>query len=49
MSLGILWLYCDIQNSIYYLNKAKNISDCDENLQEIINIITNYSKNINKN
>ena len=49
MSLGILWLYCDIQNSIYYLNKAKIFCDSDDKLNEIINIITNYSKSINTN
>ena len=44
ISLGILWLYCDIDRSLFYLNKANIESSDDDKLTKIINLISNYAK-----
>lgn len=49
LSLGILWLYCDIDRSLYYLNKAKINLNTDKKLTEIVNSICIYAKKIKNN
>ena len=46
ISLGILWLYCDIDRSIFFFNKAKYDTETDNKLEHVINIISNYAESL---
>ncbi len=40
--LGIIWLYCDINKSIDYFIKAKEIAPGDKNIDFAVNVISDY-------
>lgn len=46
LTLGILWLYCDIDRSIFFFNKAKFDNEKDDKLEEIINRISKYAEKL---
>lgn len=53
LALGILWLYCSIENSLSYLQKAAEMADgkqtmFSELLEDSINIINIYKNTITK-
>ncbi len=49
LKLGILWLYCDSNNSLEHFLKAQSSDPNDELLTSTIHIISSYqSNNINK-
>ena len=38
-TLGILWLYCDINKSVNYFRKAKELKPTDKNINTVLNIL----------
>jgi pentatricopeptide repeat protein len=40
--LGIIWLFCDINKSIGYFIKAKEIAPGDKNIDFAVNVISDY-------
>ena len=50
--LGIVWLYCDVNKSLEYFLKAKQLEASDNNIHKTIQIIENYLRhrvNLDKN
>lgn len=47
ITLGILWLYCDLERSIFYFQKASSMDKGNERLNSIYNTLstTNYQLN----
>ena len=43
--LAILWLYRDVKISVKYFKKVKSMSKNDKNVDEILNILSNYPTN----
>ncbi|MBN2008709.1 tetratricopeptide repeat protein [candidate division KSB1 bacterium] len=42
LNAGMIWLYCDIDNSIAYLEKAFQLDHQIESLGKVINVLRNY-------
>lgn len=39
---GMIWLYCDMQNSLMYFKKAKELKPLDNRVKTIVNSIESY-------
>ena len=48
LMLGMLWLYCDVEKSIVYFKAIDGTNIADLRIREILELIENNSKSINK-
>ncbi|MCK9282534.1 MAG: hypothetical protein M0P71_18110 [Melioribacteraceae bacterium] len=48
VALGIIWLYCDADNSLQYFIEARKLNPNDSLLEQIVNVLFLHQKKINK-
>ncbi|MFA7290446.1 MAG: hypothetical protein WC055_16340 [Melioribacteraceae bacterium] len=48
VSLGIIWLYCDSNNSLQYFLEARKLNPNDSLLEQIVNVLFLHKKKIYK-